>query len=100
MRRLGLLYFACRNPPLCNGAGYFDPLLNDICEVLDFGAVVLFSPDFIGSLQSLSGSTESGSGITRNQRIAKRFLIGFAGTLQSRVLNRRTTDDKRCEEEN
>jgi hypothetical protein len=89
------LYIARRNPPFCDGPSYFYSLLNQVSKVLNFGDVALFRPNLIGNLQKLSGSIESGAGIAHNQRVAKRFLIRFADSLQSWVLNRRTTRSER-----
>ena len=51
--RLGLLNLLCRYPPLCDGPCYFDALLDDVSQVLDFDDITLFRPQTIGGFGPL-----------------------------------------------
>ena len=98
-RRSGLLQLIPRRPSFRDQARYFDPLLDNIRKMLDFGGVAFFCPDPVGCLQGLCGSVESRTGIARNQRVSTGFLIRLASGFQSRVLNRCTTGDERHDKE-
>jgi hypothetical protein len=80
-----------RRPSLRDDTRYFDSLLDDIRQMLDFGHIAFFRPDPIGNLQRLCGFVESGAGIARNEWVTTGFLIRLASCFQSGVLDCRTT---------
>jgi hypothetical protein len=51
---LGLLNLLCRYPALCDGPCYFDALLGDVSQVLDFDDITLFRPQTIGGFERSS----------------------------------------------
>ena len=63
---MGLLNLLCRYPPLCDGPCYFDALLDDVSQVLDFDDITLFRPQTIGGFERSSRSIQGRSSVTNN----------------------------------
>jgi hypothetical protein len=63
---LGLLNLVCSNPSLCDGARYFDALLGDVSQVLDFDDITLFRPQPIGGFERSCRSIQGCSSVTNN----------------------------------
>jgi hypothetical protein len=64
--RLGLLNIVCRKPPLRDGPRYFDALLSNVSQVLDFDNITLFRPQTIGGFERSSRSIQGCSSVTNN----------------------------------